>query len=308
MFKVALLLLAALGCADSDATLFYDDADAGVDMSRRPLFPPVFEEVTSRALVDDFTLRAARLQSRQPVNIPSYYELPLRQHALWSGNNELGIETGYQPDGDGFQTILKLGEWGPPEVWTVTLGIAYDISLVPGGGDGQFGIDGLIRYGSGGVTQEVEVDWAEGVAISMPMNAVNVIARYSDTTGKNNTPADLRLRVNLAPGGHQRGFATKSTKIFIESAASEVVAIPKFARRLSVQRGFGSTGGAWDANMNYAFRGSLSAGDTGGFDGAEFLTSFAGKGVPIPPTARAVRVTNTTGSSESVLLIFHLGL
>lgn len=279
-------------------------------MTRRPLFPPVFEALDSRPMIDDFSLRAARLQSRQPVNIPMGYSLPLRSHPLWSGNNEFGIETGYQPDGDGIQTILKLGEWGPPMLWTISLGIAYNPDLIPGSGDGRFSIDGLIRFGSGGVTQEMAVDWAEGTSFSLPMNAVNVMARYSDYTNrKNNTPSDLRLRVNLAPGGEVQGYATKSELLFVLTAGTNFVRIPKYARRLSVQRGSGIVGGAWSANMLYTFAGggSGASGDSGSFTGAEFLAGgFAGNGVPVPPTARSLKVTNTTGSNEEVLLVFHL--
>ena len=280
-------------------------------MNRRPLFPPVFAPTVSHPLVDDFTLRAQRLQSRQAPVVPLTQDLPLRNHPLWSGNNELGIETAYQPDGAGLQTILKLGEWGPPEVWTLSLGIAYDITKIPASGDAQFGVDALIRFGSGGVTQEVDVDWSEGTTLALPMNAVNVIARYSDFSAKNNTPSDLRLRVNLSKGGDSTGYAAKSSRLVVPDGGAvnaQFVPIPKFARRLSVQRGAGSAGGAWAANMVYNFRGaSISAGDVGGFTGAEFLSGgFAGTGVPIPATARGVRISNTTGADESVLLIFHL--
>lgn len=278
-------------------------------MSRRPLFPPVFSPNVSHPLVDDFTLRAARLQSKQAPNVPVSAAIPLRNHPMWSGNNELGIEVPYQPDGDGYQTILKLGEWGPPELWTISLGLAYTPDLIPGTGDGMFSIDALIRYGSGGVTQQIDVDWAEGVCLAVPMNAVNVIARYSDFTGKNNTPSDLILRVNLSPGGDQSNFATKSARILVPNggASAQFLPIPKFARRLHVQRGAGAIGGAWAALMSYTFFGtSGAAGDTGGFAGNEYLANFAGVGVPIPPAARTLRITNTTGSDEVVLAIFEL--
>lgn len=276
---------------------------------KRPLFPPsipVFAPNVNHPMMDDFSLRAARHQHKQAPGTPVVANIPLRSHPMWTSNNELGIETGYQPDGDGYQTILKLGEWGPPQLWTISLGIAFDINLIPLAGDAQFSVDALIKYGSGGVTQEIEVDWANGVTLSVPMNAVNVIARYSDFSAKNNTPPDLRLRVNLSPGGEVQGDATKSTLIFVAGAGTENVPIPPFARRLSVQRGAGPAGGAWSANMIYTFLGTASNGDTGAFDGAEFLASFAGLGVPIPTSARAVSIQNNTGSGEAIWLIFHL--
>jgi hypothetical protein len=280
-------------------------------MSRRPLFPPVFAPNASHPMVDDFTLRAARQRAMQQPGLPAAYSVPLRDSPLWNGNPELGIEQPYQPDGDGFQTILKMGMWGPPTLWTVSLGITYNPALIPAVGDGKFSVDGLIRYGSGGVTQEFEVDWSEGTSFSLPMNAINVIARYSDFTGgKNNTPSDLRLRVNLAQGGYGKLAPTKSALGVIDTGGlnAQNFVIPKFARRLSVQRGSGSTGGAFSANMTYTFRGNATGGDSGGFDGAEFLANYAEQGVPIPPTARFVRVSNTTGSLELVWLIFHLAM
>lgn len=314
---LGLLLLLACGGVDeshlSDFEDEYEDEES-VDMTisnrpKTPLFPPsraVFTPAVSRPLVDDFSLRAARHQHKQAPGTPVIANIPLRSHPMWTSNNELGIETGYQPDGDGYQTILKLGEWGPPQLWTISLGIAFDINLIPLSGDAQFSVDALIKYGSGGVTQEIEVDWANGVTLSVPMNAVNVIARYSDFSTKNNTPPDLRLRVNLAPGGEVQGYATKSNVVSVSVADGATIPIPPFARRLSVQRGGGATAGAWSANMIYTFIGSASAGDIGGFDGAEFLANFAGVGVPIPPSARAVAIDNNTAGSEAVLLIFHL--
>jgi hypothetical protein len=278
-------------------------------MSRRPLFPPIFAPTVSRPLVDDFSIRAARLESKQAPNVPLNAALPLRSHPMWSGNNELGIEVPYQPDGDGLQTILKLGEWGPPAIWTISLGLAYSPDLIPSSGDAMFSIDGLIRYGSGGVTQQIDVDWADGVCLAVPMNAVNVIARYSDFTGKNNTPSDLRLRVNLSQGGATANFVTKSSRLLVPTGGlnAQSVLIPKFARRLHVQRGAGALGGAWAALMSYTFFGTDGpAGDAGGFTGNEYLINFAGVGVPIPPSARSLRITNTTGSDEVVLVLFEL--
>lgn len=277
--------------------------------TKKPLFPPVYAPTVSHPLVDDFTLRAARLRQGQQPPIPTSYQIPLRNHPLWSGNNELGIEQPYQPDGNGLQTILKLGEWGEPRMWTIALGIVYNPALIPGGGDGQFSIDGLIRFGSGGVTQDIDVDWGEGVSLTVPMNAVNVIARYSETTFKSNTPPDLRLRVNLAPGELSQQNATKSTLLTVETGALNAVTsvIPKFARRLEVARGFGTApAGAWDANMSYDFRGAPTTGDLGGFTGAEYLANFGGRGVPIPAPARFIRVANVTGSTEFVRLIYTL--
>lgn len=273
--------------------------------------PEVFEADESHPEIDDFTMRARRHKARQSPPVQLTSEVPVRRSPVWSGNNELGIELPYQPDGDGFQTILKMDEWGFPELWTVSLGISYDLSLVPGIGDGKFSIDGLIRFGSGGVTQEFEVDWTEGVTFTVPMNAINVIARYSDFTGKNNTPPDLRLRVNLGRNGSIPHIPpTKTT--FVDDApilgVPVVVPIPRFARRLRVQRGTGLSvaAGAWAPLMEYRFQGNATSGDCGSFTGDEYLNHFASEGVPIPPAARVVTVRNGTAATADIWMIFDL--
>ena len=46
----------------------------------------------------------------------------------WTGNNQLGNEVAFAPDANNRQTILKLEEWGPPEVWTVSLFLTHEIA------------------------------------------------------------------------------------------------------------------------------------------------------------------------------------
>lgn len=236
-----------------------------------------------------------------------------RTNPLWTNNAELGAEVLYKPGKTGLQTILKLNEFGMPALWTVALGISFDPTLIPAHGDGQFGIDGLVRFGSGKATQEFEIDWAEGTTFSLPMNRVEVVARYSDFALKNNTPPGLRLRVNLAPGGSLQGYATKSLKAQIPAGPQGQltgIPIPRFARRLSIQPGFGMSGvgqGVWSAKTLYQFMGTnVMAGDTGGFNGEQFLSSFAGNGYPIPPTARSLAIRNLASTDFSAQLIFHL--
>lgn len=236
-----------------------------------------------------------------------------RTNPLWTDNAELGAETLYKPDKKGLQPVLTLNEMGMPALWTVALGIAFDPALIPAHGDGQFGIDGIVRFGSGNAIQEFEIDWAEGTTFSLPMNRIEVIARYSDFALKSNTPPGLRLRVNLAPGGSLQGYATKSLKARVPAGPQgqlSGIPIPRFARRLSIQPGSGMSGagqGVWSAKTLYQFMGTSGvSGDTGGFTGEQFLSSFAGNGYPIPPTARSLLIRNLASTDFSAQLIFHL--
>ncbi len=235
-----------------------------------------------------------------------------RSNPLWTDNAELGAEALYKPDKNGLQSVLTLNELGMPALWTIALGIAFDPDLIPAHGDGQFGIDGIVRFGSGKATQEFEIDWAEGTTFSLPMNRIEIVARHSDFGLKNNTPPGLQLRVNLAVGGPLQGNATKSFKARVPAGTRGLsgIPIPRFARRFSVQPGLGtssSSQGVWSAKTVYQFMGTNGvAGDTGGLTGEQFLSNFACNGYPIPPTARSLSIQNLAPTDLFAQLIFHL--
>lgn len=118
----------------------------------------------------------------------------------WSNYPQLGEEQAFAPDANSRQTILKADELGPPEVYTLTLGIAYSEQDWPGTGR-AFEVEAEINFGAGGATQVVKIDWVQGAQISLPMNAVNVVATYNiDAAAAPQPPADLRLSVMLGRG------------------------------------------------------------------------------------------------------------
>ena len=112
----------------------------------------------------------------------------------WTGDNQLGNIAKYGPDKRGRQTILKMDEWGPPEIWTVSLYIEQALSDFDG-----FSVQAEIAFGVGGGTQIVNVDWANGCQISLPMNAINVQAIFSNVD-INTEGAGLSLGVQIARG------------------------------------------------------------------------------------------------------------
>jgi hypothetical protein len=117
----------------------------------------------------------------------------------WSNYPQLGEEQAFAPDANNRQTILKADELGPPEVYTLTLGIAYSEQDWPGAGR-AFEVEAEINFGAGGATQVVKIDWVQGAQISLPMNAVNVVATYNIGITAPQPPADLRLSVMLGRG------------------------------------------------------------------------------------------------------------
>lgn len=123
----------------------------------------------------------------------------------WSGGErpnypQLGEEQAFAPDANSRQTILKADELGPPEVYTITLGIFYSEQDWPGTGR-AFEVEAEINFGAGGATQVVKIDWVQGAQISLPMSAVNVVATCNiDAVAAPQPPADLRPSLMLGRG------------------------------------------------------------------------------------------------------------
>ncbi|HET9929950.1 MAG TPA: hypothetical protein VFQ35_04650 [Polyangiaceae bacterium] len=150
----------------------------------------------------------------------------------WTGNNNLGYRLKFAPDADNRQTILKLPEWGFPEVWTVSLAL----SGFPGGLFDGFGVTGHLEFGVGGATENIAVDWANGTQVSLAMNALNVIAEFSnlDVTEEGQ---GLELIVQLARGNRPGGSRPPTLTMlrdepFGAGADTGNLEIPAFASRI----------------------------------------------------------------------------
>jgi len=207
-------------------------------VSRRPLFPPVFEPTESHALIDDFTLRAQRLRTRQqPPGVQSVFPVPKRSDAIWSGSSELGNEALFARTSNNRQMILKMEEWGEPEIRTVTLGMNYDRSLAVGVNT-AFTVVAEIQFGAGGTTQVVEVDWRQGASVSLVANTIVVNATYPFQQNPGaSVPADLLLRASIAKKMTAASRPTRSfTRLVFDNASSvsPFVAVPPFAKGVRI--------------------------------------------------------------------------
>jgi hypothetical protein len=217
----------------------------------RPLFPPVllddegelasgvqlpavFAPDQSHPLVDDFTLRAARMRARQqPPGISPVYPLPMRSHPMWAGSSELGQEVAFAADVNNRQTVLKLEEWGPPKIWTVALGLNYDANRTP---DPAFSVAAEIQFGVGGVVQQVEVDFRQGSAITVVANSivVNALYPFGGVSGAV-VPSDLVLRVSLSQMPAGNAVPTRSYRVTHPATTPiMVVPVPPFAKDVFV--------------------------------------------------------------------------
>ena len=154
----------------------------------------------------------------------------------WSNYPHFGEEQAFAPDAQNRQLILKADELGPPEVYTITLGISYTEQNWPGAGR-SFEVEAEINFGAGGATQVVKIDWVQGAQISLPMNAVTVFATYNiDSLTVPQPPADLRLSVQLGKGpALGKSQWTDPTSIELVGAGeTPPLRIPAFASRARV--------------------------------------------------------------------------
>jgi hypothetical protein len=237
----------------------------------------------------------------------------------WIGANELGWVTQFDGQGAHFKTatqqqsILKLPEWGPPVVWTMSL--AIEISNVPT--NMLVECVANILFGSGGSTQFVQVDWQNGTVLSLPMNAVSVQAQYTGTNLPTQLPDTVRLSAQIARG--TRGGCLPPQRTLVDGADAggytSFVPIPPFARQVDVTARDGAASIVDDLYLTGGDLEFWSGNNVGAvlcqLVGADRLIEFAGNGgVPIPASARFVRAHLSPLASGHVNMnfIFKIGM
>lgn len=271
---------------------------------------------------DDFGRRARELLPTP--NASSGVAIVPARTGPWSGYNGLGIERGFAADENNLQTILRLNEWGFPEVWTLALGL-NDFSFDDNPNDIAFDVTALIEFGSGGVMQNVEIDWVNGASISLPMNAVNVIARYATLSSEGSTsiPSDLRLRCSLVRGRNGNACPTRT---IITEEGDEEVRIPPFAKAVHVAASLSLPGiSPFQFYSNGSYVQFQAKPGVTPITGPAYLTSqmtsfidFTNSLVggpmwlPIPPVARYLQYLNAAGNAQAfptgTSVIFQIGL
>jgi hypothetical protein len=186
-----------------------------------------------------FERRAHEIQ-RTPGAADAIPVIPAKR-GPWTGNNQLGIQRKFAPDNNNRQTILKLDEWGFPETWTLALGLDFDHTQwnPQGGLTASFDVTAVIDFGVGGVIQQVEIDWVNGTAIVLPMNALNVVAQYNldvanEAFGDSQPPLDLKLRASLGRGVLTQTQPTRTYRLATDDDGEAAVDLPPFARFLTL--------------------------------------------------------------------------
>jgi len=223
----------------------------------------------------------------------------------WSGDNQLGRLAKYGPDQRATQSILKLDEWGPPEIWTVSLFVKEDFRLFNG-----FDIKARLNFGAGGSTQPYICDWVNGAQISWPMNAVNVEAIFANVDVATEG-AGLSIGAQLARGSRGGTAAPRLTiaenLIVVHGTNSETFDIPAFATRiLFIPSDINSLGNFFAATTKIVL---VSGDDSGAFDVAVGVGSHPDGGViavPVSGSARKVLVVNEAAGNIAGSLIAEL--
>lgn len=270
-------------------------------MSRRPLFPPVFAPTVSHPMIDDFTLRAQRLQARSAPTLPMAQNVPLRQHPMWSGNNEFGFEAPFQPDATNRQMILKLGEFEHPKVWSVMLGadIPFTSNFLS-----LFNIVAEVSVGSGGIVDQFEVDWSPGVAFNVTGNTLIINARYESNTSVQD---GVRLRAMVGQGSIDGATPTRSFVLNQPVGVGDPFRMPRYARSMQALPGSAFPGNnVWDALLLYHFMQNPTSGFVMTLQGTQLLA--LGAKIEVPGSANFVRLDNLTAGSVPISLRFGLGL
>jgi hypothetical protein len=211
----------------------------------------------------------------------------------WTGNNQLGNEVAFAPDANNRQTILKLEEWGPPEVWTVSLFLTHEIAAF-----NAFDVTAELDFGAGGSTQIVQMDWVNGAQISVPMNAIDVIATFKnvDITALG---SGIRLGVQVGRGRRAGGAAPTLTmldNVFLaaNNVFPELVEVPAFAKRIHVVPTIISSIASVYSNLFFV---ATFSGNAPGAHNAQVISGdllVTNDGIEVQGASRFIKITNLT--------------
>lgn len=264
-------------------------------------FAHVSPERGGDSLFEDQFERRAREIDRRPNGLKNVSILPPKT-GPWSANNQFGIEQPFAPDARNRQTILKLPEWGFPQVWSVQLGIT-----VPTQATNVYNVMASVEIGVGGTTETVEIDWANGTSFSVVTNALNISAFYFRSS---NIPSDLRLKAMVGrrtlPGSApKRSFSALIPPL----GGSSEFSIEKYTKSITLlPRAFTSTPYAIDFLVQFAA--STTSAVISEISGAQILAAGNGATIDVPGGARVIRIINNGAGPGTTQynLIYNLGL
>lgn len=298
LIKAFAVSLIALGCSGGDG---FSEEFAEDDMSKW-----------------DLTDQPMRAKPRKAVPLVAVVE-PSR--GPWSGSSALGQSQSYLRTSNNRQTILKMGENGPPRVRTVSLFLDYDRYLASNSGVNFNAIADVI-CGVGGTTHQFEVDWDNGMVFSAPCNSIEITAVYgAPFAGAMNPPVDLRVSAMIGVG---RSWSTPPTRTYPcrftpngdyalwaapVGGTANYIAIPPFAKLVKILPNQ-MVAPNYEAAFNVGNRVEFYASPAVPGALGEYLGNKPAfmDGIAIPHGARILRFYNGSGNSLSVAASFVLAL
>ena len=299
---------AHIGAAElpPDQEEFYERLGSDADVELEPGY-------NQDLIFDDQFERRAHEKERTPSGASAISVVPTKR-GPWSGNNQLGIEREFLPDENNRQTILRLDEWGFPEIWTLCLGLIFDADLYGSSGtlSGPFSVVAEVEFGCGGVIQYLEMDWIQGACIALPMNALNVVASFGTVpteAGTPDLPADLRLRSNIVRGTLQQAHPTRTYRL---GDGNDQVPVPPFAKSVRVVAA-GSAFDFYTAIQSIAFQGTAFGPTVVNHSRSQFVSwvDFT-NGLVGPPAwvdvPEGARFLSLPSAGSSTLIQYRLGV
>jgi hypothetical protein len=235
----------------------------------------------------------------QPGGIPAVATVQPKT-GWWTGNNQLGTTQAYQASSVNRQTILKMDENGPPEIWTIALGLQYNGDFDEGE---NFNMKAVINFGVGGATETITMDWILGAMISLPLNSVNVIVEYTGVSigeGQNIT-AIAQVAKGFIPHGKPRITIAENITVG-PGANSKSFVIPAFVEKIFIA-------GADDPSTTNDPFSALSyliiLGD-GANSGWKTGAQLVYDGLPVTGTGKTVSYSNTTANTHNLTIYGEL--
>lgn len=251
-------------------------------------------------LVDDFDFKTPRNAQRNRPN--------------WVGNLQLGQLISFDPDTDIRATVLKMQNYGPPVVRTVSLWVDWNEDTPAS--EYEFSLIAEVNAGCGGAVQTFEVDWHNGACFTIPCSSLEVVCRYENKFGQFDPPEGLKVSAMIGSGVGRSPYPTRTLGLStaIPAGSADLVEVPRFARKLrliDLVETSPTLTSVYDALNTIIFSATNPLSGTLVVN-ASYVSldrDFALiQGMPIPNGARWVYLENNTSDLVYFLWEFELGL
>ncbi len=196
------------------------------------------------------------------------------------------------------------------EMIAMSLGLTVD-ATIDGSGPYANEVDDIVAHltwGTGGAVFDADIDWLNGLTLSVPANTVRVSASYFGQAGAGGLSTVFQAGAGLAYGSWEafKCNPRRTIKIgAIANNASVSIPIPNFATAFEIQ----ASGGAFTPPG-----GTIAVDLSTGAAAAPEIASYAVNvnldlTYSIPGSARLVNIKNTTGGNlQNISVVFLLSI